>query len=198
MESRRSLVFVARRLAGTATLRACQLFDASTPSFRVSGTEVTVPVSLLLEPGDAPPMEASLKSKLLFRRARARLCRQAAVPGEGESEERVGAGAGAPNLLVCKKSRANRRATRRDDARASPAVPVRAIAFQKKTHSQRKTTRFCRVANRETPTRPRGFSDTSCSGYERPPARSWTNASRAVFRSGETRFGRCGLNAPIE
>ena len=74
VESRRSLVFVARRLAGTATLRACQLFDASTPSFRVSGTEVTVPVSLLLEPGDAPPMEASLKSKLLFRVARAHAC----------------------------------------------------------------------------------------------------------------------------
>ena len=73
-ESRRSLVFVARRLAGTATLRACQLFDASTSSFRVSGTEVTVPVSLLLEPGDAPPMEASLKSKLLFRVARAHAC----------------------------------------------------------------------------------------------------------------------------
>ena len=55
-------------------MRACQLFDASTPSFRVSGTEVTVPVSLLLEPGDAPPMEASLKSKLLFRVARAHAC----------------------------------------------------------------------------------------------------------------------------
>jgi len=61
-------------LAGTATLRACQLFDASYDGVGEDATEVSVPVSLLLEPGDAPPMEASLKSKLLFRVARAHAC----------------------------------------------------------------------------------------------------------------------------
>ena len=76
-ESLRSgLVLVARRLAGTATSRACQLFDAFYDGVGFpDATEVSeVPVSLLLEPGDAPPMEASLKSKLLFRVARAHAC----------------------------------------------------------------------------------------------------------------------------
>ena len=71
-ESRDGLVLVARRLAGTATLRACQLFDAFYDGVGEDATEVSkLPVSLLLEPGDAPPMEASLKSKLLFRVAHA-------------------------------------------------------------------------------------------------------------------------------
>ena len=78
-ERRSGVVFVARRLAGTTTLRACQLFDASFD--RLGGDDasvrdgsVHVPVTLLLEPGDAPPKRESLKSKLLFRVARAHAC----------------------------------------------------------------------------------------------------------------------------
>ena len=65
-ERRNGIVFVARRLAGTASLRACQLFDAAC----LDATSV----ALLLEPGPAPPKDASLKSKLLFRVARAHAC----------------------------------------------------------------------------------------------------------------------------
>ena len=108
-ESLRSgLVLVARRLAGTATSRACQLFDAFYDGVGFpDATEVSeVPVSLLLEPGDAPPMEASLKSKLLFRVARAHACaarqlypakakaKSASAPRRGRAEPPVASGTG--------------------------------------------------------------------------------------------------------
>jgi hypothetical protein len=74
---RGAIVFVARALSGTETLRACQLFDASyekTSPSRENVSDVSVPSTLLLEPGDAPPKEESLKGKLLFRIARAHAC----------------------------------------------------------------------------------------------------------------------------
>ena len=78
--------------------------DASTPSFRVSGTEVTVPVSLLLEPGDAPPMEASLKSKLLFRVARAHACAARQLyPAKAKAKNASARGAGAPTFSSAKR-----------------------------------------------------------------------------------------------
>ena len=70
-DNRGAIVFVARRLSGTETLRACQLFDAS---YELHASDVSVPATLLLEPGDAPPKEESLKGKLLFRIARAHAC----------------------------------------------------------------------------------------------------------------------------
>lgn len=70
-DNRGPIVFVARRLSGTETLRACQLFDAS---YELHASDVSVPATLLLEPGDAPPKEESLKGKLLFRIARAHAC----------------------------------------------------------------------------------------------------------------------------
>ena len=57
---RGAIVFVARAISGTETLRACKLFDASyekqSPS-REKISDVAVPTTLLLEPGDAPPKE---------------------------------------------------------------------------------------------------------------------------------------------
>ena len=197
-ESRRSLVFVARRLAGTATLRACQLFDASTPSFRVSGTEVTVPVSLLLEPGDAPPMEASLKSKLLFRVARAHACaarqlypakakaKNASAPRRGRAE---------PFSLPKVASEPPRDVDADDASRVREGTSTRDCVSEKKRTVREKQRRGFVESRTERRRRVRAVFPTRRVRVTNDPRRVRGRTRRSRFRSGETRFALARRNA---
>ena len=197
-ESRRSLVFVARRLAGTATLRACQLFDASTPSFRVSGTEVTVPVSLLLEPGDAPPMEASLKSKLLFRVARAHACaarqlypakakaKNASAPRRGRAE---------PFSLPKVASEPPRDVDADDASRVREGTSTRDCVSEKNAQSEKNNAAVLSSREQRDADASARFFRHVVFGLRTTPGAFVDLCVVSRFRSGETRFALARRNA---